>query len=65
MGYYRLANQDSSVHTTHRAEKYTEIYIDQVVRLHEIPKPIIYDRGGSVHSPLLEVATGVPRNNPD
>jgi hypothetical protein len=33
------------VHTTHRAEKYTEIYIDQVVCLHGIPKTIISDRG--------------------
>jgi hypothetical protein len=33
------------VHTTHRAEKYAEIYIDQVVHLHGIPKTIISDRG--------------------
>jgi hypothetical protein len=33
------------VHTTHRAEKYAEIYIDQVVRLDGIPKTIISDRG--------------------
>jgi hypothetical protein len=33
------------VHPTLRAEKYAEIYIDQVVRLHEIPKTIISDQG--------------------
>jgi hypothetical protein len=31
------------VHSTLRAEKYVEIYIDQVVRLHGIPKTIISD----------------------
>jgi hypothetical protein len=33
------------VHTTHRAEKYAEIYIDQIVRLHGIPRSIVSDRG--------------------
>jgi hypothetical protein len=33
------------VHSTLRAEKYAEIYIDQVVRLHGIPKTIISDQG--------------------
>jgi hypothetical protein len=33
------------VHTTHKAEKYTEIYIDQIVRLHGIPRTIVSDRG--------------------
>jgi hypothetical protein len=33
------------VHSTLWAEKYAEIYIDQVVRLHGIPKTIISDRG--------------------
>jgi hypothetical protein len=33
------------VHTTHKAEKYAEIYVDQIVRLHGIPKTIISDRG--------------------
>jgi hypothetical protein len=33
------------VHTTHRAEKYAEIYIDQIVRLHGIPRTIVSDRG--------------------
>jgi hypothetical protein len=33
------------VHTTYNAKKYAEIYIDQVVRLHGVPKMIISDRG--------------------
>jgi hypothetical protein len=33
------------VHTTHRAEKYAEIYIDQIVRLHGIPPTVVSDRG--------------------
>jgi hypothetical protein len=33
------------VHTTHRAEKYAEIYIDQIVRLHGIPRTTVSDRG--------------------
>jgi hypothetical protein len=33
------------VHTTHKAEKYAAIYIDQIVRLHEIPMTIVSNRG--------------------
>jgi hypothetical protein len=33
------------VHTTHRAEKYAEFYIDQIVRLHGIPRTMVSDRG--------------------
>jgi hypothetical protein len=33
------------VHTTHKTEKYAEIYVDQIVRLHGIPKTIVSDRG--------------------
>jgi hypothetical protein len=33
------------VHTTHKAEKYAEIYIDQIVCLHGILKTIVSDRG--------------------
>jgi hypothetical protein len=33
------------VHTTHRTEKYAEIYIDQIIRLHGIPRTIVSDRG--------------------
>jgi hypothetical protein len=33
------------VHTTHKTKKYAEIYVDQIVRLHGIPKTIVPDRG--------------------
>jgi hypothetical protein len=33
------------VHATHKTEKYTEVYIDQIVCLHGIPKTIVSDRG--------------------
>jgi IS30 family transposase len=33
------------VHTTHRTEKYAEIYIDQIVRVHGILRTIVFDRG--------------------
>jgi hypothetical protein len=33
------------MHTTHRTEKYVEIYIDQIIRLHGIPRTIVSDRG--------------------
>jgi hypothetical protein len=33
------------VHTTHKAEKYAKIYIDQIVCLHGIPRTIVSDRG--------------------
>jgi hypothetical protein len=33
------------VHSTHKTEKYVEIYIDQLVRLHGIPMTIVSDRG--------------------
>jgi transposase InsO family protein len=33
------------VHTTYSAKKYAEIYLDQIVRLHGVPKMIISDRG--------------------
>jgi hypothetical protein len=28
------------VHTTHKTEKYAEIYVDQIVRLHGIQRPL-------------------------
>jgi hypothetical protein len=34
-----------SVHTTYNTKKYAEIYLDQIVHLHGIPKMIISDRG--------------------
>jgi hypothetical protein len=33
------------VHTTHKTKKYAEIYVDQIVRLHGIPRNIVSDRG--------------------
>jgi hypothetical protein len=33
------------VHTTYSAERYAEIYVDLVVRLHGVPKTILSDRG--------------------
>jgi hypothetical protein len=33
------------VHTTYNAKKYAEIYLDQIVHLHRVPKTIIFDRG--------------------
>jgi hypothetical protein len=33
------------VHTTHKTEKYAEIYIDQIVHLHGISRTIVSDRG--------------------
>jgi hypothetical protein len=33
------------VHTKYNVKKYAEIYLDQIVRLHRIPKTIISDRG--------------------
>jgi hypothetical protein len=34
-----------AVHTTYSVQQYTEIYMDQIVLLHGIPKTIISDRG--------------------
>jgi hypothetical protein len=34
-----------AVHTTYSAERYAEIYVDLVVRLHDVPKTILLDRG--------------------
>jgi hypothetical protein len=42
------------VHTTHRTEKYAEIYIDQIVRLHGIPRTIVSDRGAPFVARLQE-----------
>jgi hypothetical protein len=33
------------VHTTYSVKKYAEVYLDQIVRLHGVPKTIISDRG--------------------
>jgi hypothetical protein len=34
-----------AVHTTYSVQDYAELYIDQIVRLHRIPKTIVSDRG--------------------
>jgi hypothetical protein len=34
-----------AVHTTYSVRQYAELYMDQIVRLHGIPKKIISDRG--------------------
>jgi transposase InsO family protein len=34
-----------AVHTTYSVQHYAELYIDQIVRLHGIPKTIISDQG--------------------
>jgi transposase len=34
-----------AVHTTYSVQDYAELYIDQIVRLHGIPKTIVSDRG--------------------
>ena len=31
------------VHTTYSAKKYAEVYLDQIIRLHGVPKTIISD----------------------
>ena len=33
------------VNTTYSAKKYAEIYLDQIIRLHGVPKMIIFYRG--------------------
>jgi hypothetical protein len=47
------------VHTTHKTEKYTEIYIDQIVRLHGISKTIVSDRGALFVARFLGAAPKV------
>jgi IS30 family transposase len=34
-----------AVHTTYSVQHYAELYMDQIVRLHGIPKTIISDQG--------------------
>jgi hypothetical protein len=42
------------VHTTYNAKKYAEVYLDQIVHLHRIPKTIISDRGAQFVARFLE-----------
>jgi transposase InsO family protein len=56
------------VHTTHKAKKYAEIYVDQIVRLHGIPRTIVSDSGALFVAHFLEhlqksLGTTVIRNS--
>jgi transposase InsO family protein len=42
------------VHTTYRAKKYAEIYLERVVCLHGVPKTIVSDRGAPFVSRFWE-----------
>jgi transposase InsO family protein len=42
------------VHTTYVAKRYAEIYLDQIIRLHAVPKMIISDRGAQFVSRFWE-----------
>jgi hypothetical protein len=42
------------MYTTYNAKKYAEIYLDQIVRLHGVPKTIISDRGTQFITRLWE-----------
>ena len=51
------------IHTSYSAKRYAEIYLDQIIRLHGVPKMIISDAGhsllhvsGSNYRPLLEIS---------
>jgi transposase InsO family protein len=43
------------VHTTYSVQQYAELYMDQIVRLHGIPKTIISDRGTQFVARFLEL----------
>jgi hypothetical protein len=45
------------VHTMYIAKKYAEIYLDQIVHLHGIPKTIISDRGAQFIARFWEHVT--------
>jgi hypothetical protein len=63
------------VHTTYNAKKYAEIYLDQIVHLHGLPKMIISDRGAqfiarfweqlqfSLRTKLIRSSTYHPQTN--
>jgi hypothetical protein len=42
------------VHTTDKAQKYAELYIDRIVCLHELPSTIVSDRGAPFVAIFLE-----------
>jgi hypothetical protein len=41
-------------HTTYTAKKFAEIYLEQIIRLHGVPKTIISDRGAQFVARFLE-----------
>jgi transposase InsO family protein len=43
-----------AVHTTYFVPDYAELYVDQIVRLHEIPKTIVSDRDTQFVARFLE-----------
>jgi hypothetical protein len=53
------------VHTTYSAKKYAEIYLDQIVRLHGVPKSIIFLSRGAVHCMFLGTIARIPWNQID
>jgi transposase InsO family protein len=40
------------VHTIYTAKKYAEVYLDQIIHLHGVPKIIISDRGAQFNARL-------------
>ena len=42
------------VHTTYSTKKYAELYLDQIIRLHGVPKTIISDHGAQFVARFLE-----------
>jgi hypothetical protein len=42
------------VHTTDKAQKYAELYIDRIVCLHGLPQTIVSDRGAQFVARLWE-----------
>jgi hypothetical protein len=42
------------MHITYSAKKYAEVYLDQIIRLHGLPKTIISDRGAQFIARFLE-----------
>jgi hypothetical protein len=46
------------MHTTYNAKKYAEIYLEQIVRLHGVPKTIISDHGAQFIAEQHQYALG-------
>jgi hypothetical protein len=47
------------VHTTDKAQKYPELYIDRIVCLHGLPRTIVSDRGAQFVARFLGTTAGV------